>query len=75
MIVDFTRKLENYAKLLVKIGANVQPGQEVVLQCPVEKADFARLVTEQAYRAGAREVVLHWRDEKSNRIRFDCAPL
>ena len=49
-------------------------GQEVVLQCPVEKADFARLVTEQAYQAGAKEVVVHWRDEKSNRIRFDHAP-
>lgn len=75
MMMDFAEKLENYARLLVKIGANVQPGQEVVLQCPVERADFARLVTEQAYQAGAKEVVVHWRDEKSNRIRFDHAPL
>lgn len=37
-------KIKNYARLVVRKGVNVKPGQEVVVQSPVECAPFARVV-------------------------------
>ena len=54
-------RYQEYAKLLVEIGVNVQPGQDLVLACPVECAWFGRLCAQAAYDAGAREVILNWR--------------
>ena len=63
-------KLSEYAKLVVQVGANLQKGQTLLLSCPVECASFGRLVAEEAYKAGARDVVLHWGDDKLSRMRF-----
>jgi len=49
-------RLERYAELVVRVGANVQPGQEVFLFPAVEHHDLARALTRQAYRAGASYV-------------------
>ena len=65
---------EKYARLLVKIGINIQHGQILVLSCPLECADFARVIQVQAYQAGAREVVMRWLDDRSERITYDLAP-
>ena len=45
--------IERYANLVVRKGVNVKPGQEVVVQSPVECAEFARLLVKRAYAAGA----------------------
>ena len=47
-------KLKEYAKLIVKIGANVQEGQVVRLQVGVDQVPLAKLVTEECYKAGAK---------------------
>ena len=47
-------KLREYAKLIVKIGANVQKGQRVRLQAEVDQIPLAKMVTEECYKAGAR---------------------
>ena len=44
-------QIERYAELLVHKGAAIKPGQELVLQAPVERADFVRIVVKAAYRA------------------------
>jgi aminopeptidase len=49
-------RLERYADLVVRVGANVQEGQEVVLVHQVEHVAIARAVARAAYRAGARRV-------------------
>src|SRR5688572_3161952 len=49
-------RLERYADLVVRVGANVQEGQEVVLFHQVEHVPIARAVARAAYRAGARRV-------------------
>ena len=46
-------KLREYAKLIVKIGANVQKGQRVRLQAGVDQVLLATMVTEECYKAGA----------------------
>lgn len=63
-------KIEKYADLLVRIGINIQKDQTLVINSPIECADFARVVSTKAYEAGAREVVMRWLDEKSTKIRY-----
>lgn len=55
-------KIREYARLIVCTGINVQPGQEVVISCPVEYYEFGRLLIEEAYQAGAGEVIMRWGD-------------
>jgi aminopeptidase len=55
-------RLEKYAELAVRVGANVQEGQEVFLSTIPEHADVARALTRQAYRAGASYVNVYYDD-------------
>ena len=41
-------KLQEYARLLVRVGLNVQKGQKVVISCPVECAWFSRMCAAEA---------------------------
>jgi aminopeptidase len=63
--------VEKLANLAVKIGANVQKDQIVVVNAPVEAADIARKVVKKAYEAGAKKVVINWRDELSGRYSYE----
>lgn len=74
-MMTFLEKQQQYAELLVKLGLNVQPGQEVVVRCAADAVGFARLVAKAAYAAGAREVITHFRDEVLTKLRYDNAPL
>lgn len=66
----FQEKLRQYARLLIQVGVNVQPGQTVVIRSPVECAPLVRLCAEQAYQCGCREVVVDWRDDDLDRQRY-----
>ncbi len=63
------------AKLTVKVGVNVQAGQPVVINCPVEQFEFARLLCEECYAAGASEVFVRHRDEVLTRLNFENCSL
>ena len=67
-------KLQKYVKLAVNVGVNIQKGQKLLVRCPVDCAYFARLVMEEAYKAGAADVHILWNDEKSGRINYLLAP-
>ena len=62
------KQLENFAELAVRVGANMQKGQEVVIRCDVQCKDFAHLIAEKAYEFGAKRVHVQWRDEVLGRI-------
>ena len=62
--------LEKYADLIVRIGANVQPGQTVLLYASVEEHAFACLVAEACYRAGAGRVRMEWNCDAATRLNF-----
>ena len=63
-------KFQEYAKLLVEVGVNLQRGQTMVLDSPVDCAWFARLCARAAYDAGCREVVMKWTDDELTREKF-----
>jgi aminopeptidase len=67
-------RLERYAELAVRVGANVQPGQEVFLNTAVEHHDLARALTRQAYKAGASYVHVLYRDGHARRAMIELGP-
>src|SRR5215210_6967311 len=69
-----TSRLERYADLIVRVGANVQPGQVVFVTSAPEHAALAREVTRSAYRAGARYVDLVYADAHARRAMIEAAP-
>ncbi len=70
MIENFEAKLQEYAELLVKIGMNVQKGQTVNIRSSVECAEFCRLCVAEAYKAGAKEVIVDWSDDVISRLTY-----
>ncbi|MDD2398974.1 MAG: aminopeptidase, partial [Bacilli bacterium] len=54
------RRLKEYAKLIVRVGANVKKGQDVIIFASVEQPEFVELVVKEAYKAGARKVEVRW---------------
>ncbi|MCL1630531.1 aminopeptidase [Sporolactobacillus sp. CPB3-1] len=71
---QFHEALKKFARLAVKTGVNLQPGQGLFLTSPVEAAPFAHLVAEEAYRAGAKDVTMRWGDDETDRLRLEHAP-
>lgn len=55
--------LKKYAKLAVCSGVNVQKGQTVLVNVKAEHYEFARLIVEEAYAAGAKKVVIKFGDD------------
>jgi aminopeptidase len=65
--VPSQERLDAYADLIVKVGGNVQEGQDVVVVGWVEHAPLMRRVVEASYRAGARYVEMFYRDDYGKR--------
>src|SRR6476659_9785094 len=55
--------LKRYAELVVRVGANVQEGQDVGISTHVEQAPFARALATAAYEAGAHYVNAQYHDQ------------
>ena len=49
-------RLRKYAKLIARVGVNVQKGQEVMVQAELDQPEFVKMVVEECYRAGASKV-------------------
>ncbi|MBD0349396.1 MAG: aminopeptidase [Thermoleophilia bacterium] len=60
-------RIDAYADLLVRVGANVQPEQDAVVHGWVEHAPVVRAVVRAAWRAGARFVETIYVDEHTRR--------
>ncbi|MFC4302484.1 aminopeptidase [Cohnella boryungensis] len=67
------QKLEKYAELIVRVGVNVQKGQEVFVLASIEIADLVRKVAAKAYEAGAGNVHVDWTDEGLTRLKYEKA--
>ncbi|GIP40399.1 aminopeptidase [Paenibacillus sp. J31TS4] len=70
---QWEHSLRQYAKLAVKVGVHLQPDQELVLFSPLPAAPLARLIAEEAYAAGARDVHVEWSDDRMRRLRLQRA--
>jgi aminopeptidase len=64
---------QRYAKLAVRVGANVQPGQLVDVVARVEHAPVVRAVAREAYKAGAAYVDVYYSDQHIRRALIEYA--
>lgn len=63
--------LEKYAKLIVKVGVNVQKDQLLVVRSSTDTNELARLIVKAGYDAGAKSVIVDWTDEYVSRFGYD----
>jgi aminopeptidase len=72
--MDEAQRLQRLAELTVRVGANVQPGQLVVVSGLVENAPLMREIARAAYRAGAHRVEAGYRDMHFARATIELGP-
>ena len=60
--------IKNYAKLIARVGGNIQKGQEVFITAETEAADFVTLLAEECYAAGASNVFVEWKNQKMEKL-------
>ena len=65
------KRIENFAKLAVEFGVNVQKDEDVLITSPVETPELARLIAKAAYEKGARNVSIDWRDDTLTRLAYE----
>ena len=52
--------LREYAKLIAKVGANVQKGQEVFITAELDQPEFVAMLVDECYKLKAKKVVVDW---------------
>jgi len=72
--LSFEEKLDRLALVAVRVGLNLQPGQEVVVSASLEHISFVRRITEHAYKAGANLVTTLYSDDETTLARYKYAP-
>lgn len=73
-MTTFEKQLDHYAQLAVEVGVNIQPNQILFVTASTDTVEFVRLITEKAYDAGARQVIVDFNDDTLTRLRFEKAP-
>ena len=67
-------RLERYAAVAVRVGANVGPGQTLFIDAQIEHAPLVRALARQAYAAGARYVDVRYGDQHVRRAMIELGP-
>ncbi len=67
-------ELEEYARLALRVGVNLQAGQDVVVLANIEHAPLVRALGRVAYAEGARWVDAHYADNHLRRAKAELAP-
>ena len=62
--------LKKYARLVVRMGVNIKKGQGALIMAETDQAEFALLVAEEAYRAGAKWVDMRWTNQSFTKLQL-----
>ena len=65
--------LDKYARLVVRVGVNLQQNQQLIINAPITCAGFARRLAREGYDAGAHDVMICWNDEQFAKLRYQMA--
>lgn len=65
--------LEKYADIALQKGVNVQKNQPVVINAPIEGAEFVRIMAKKAYELGAKDVHINWSDDELTLLKYTHA--
>lgn len=71
-VIDM-EKLEKLAEVAVKVGLDLQKGQDLVMTAPLAAMPLVRFITKHAYLAGGGLVTTFYNDEVTSLMRFQHA--
>ena len=71
--LSLPEKLDRFAQVAVRVGLNLQPGQELLISASTEMMPLVRRITEHAYKAGALLVTTLYTDDEAALARFRFA--
>ena len=74
MAAELDPRLEKYAELAVRVGANLQKGQTLFITAIVEHAPLVRALTRAGYAAGARYVDVLYSDQHVRKAKLQEGP-
>ncbi len=72
--LTLAEKIDRLALVAVRVGLNLQPGQELVITASLDQAPLVRRITDHAYRAGAIAVTTLYNDDETVLARYRFAP-
>ena len=62
--------LRNYAKLIAKMGVNLQKGQDVVIYASLDQPEFVTMLAEECYALGAGRVTVEWYHQPLEKVQW-----
>lgn len=65
---------EKYAELALKMGVNLQKNQSLMINAPIEGAEFTKIVVRKAYELGAKDVHINWSDDDLTLWKYQYSP-
>lgn len=71
MLENFDHLLKKYAHLLVHKGLGVSKDDYIQLAADIELAPLVRLISQEAYQAGAKKVIVRYQDDQLSRIHYE----
>ena len=71
---NFEQRLDRLAEVAIRVGLQLQKGQELVLTSPIEALPLVRKLTAHAYKAGCSLVTPLFSDDVLSLLRFKYAP-
>lgn len=74
MTKSFEQMQREYAQLLIRFGLNLQKGQNLILNAPIQAHDFVLLLAEAAYEAWVQEIFYRRNSEALEALRYSKAP-
>ncbi|WP_407703031.1 aminopeptidase [Virgibacillus tibetensis] len=72
MVVSQQTK-EKYADLALRTGVNLQKNQALMINAPIEGAEFTKIVARKAYELGAKDVHINWVDDELTLLKYENA--
>lgn len=64
------RTCKKYAEVAVKIGVNLQKGQEAIIFASVRQSLFVKYLVKECYKAGAKKVRVEFHDEEIDKLNY-----
>ncbi len=68
--MEFKEKLYKYSKFIIKNGLKIKNGDMLVIRSQVKNIDFINILSEIAFKEGASDVKINFRDENFSKLRY-----
>lgn len=66
----FEKQMENYAEIAIRMGVNLKEKEGLIIKAEVANAEFVKILTKKAYKAGAKDVQALYFDAEAEHMRY-----